>query len=178
MTDRLGQQARRLHTGQRGAANIGAMLLLVAVLAGGSMFGYAATHQGSLAALKLQATADAAIKGTGRVAILSGPLYVQDSNGDGAIGPGDQVTVAAMAAPGATDVDLGTASVHFVTATARYEVTGAFLGDGATRDLIFSPPAQLLPGEAFSVELTPEGGPTSTFAATMPPSIDPLMTLY
>jgi archaellin len=164
------------------------MFILIAVLAGGTMFGYTATHQGSLAALQLEAVANDAIDSTSHVLMVSSPVYAQDVNADGAIDDADTVAVDVRVAPGASDVALASTSVFLTTSAGRFAVgptissiTGngdSLLESGEVVELTFAPPAQLQAGEELSIEMTPSDGPTVMVTATMPPVIDGLMTLY
>jgi hypothetical protein len=180
--------AAKIHAGQAGVGGIGTVFLLMALVAAGATFGYAATRQDALAALRFSAAADDALDRTGHVLVVSGPMHAQDVNGDGLIDSSDALTVDVIVAPGSTDVDLAATAVFFVTGEGRYPVAPTIdrvHGDGDSQlepgelvELRVAPPAALAAGESFTVELTPADGPPIAASGTLPPVIDPLMTLY
>lgn len=172
----------RIHSAQEGIASIGAIFILMAVAAAGAMFGYAATHENALAALRLEAAAQDALDRTSHIVMVTGPVYVQDANGDGVIDQADSISFDVAVAPGAIDADLSTMSATLVTDSGRTTVAASYDGDpllerGETVTLTIAPPALLAPGQAFSVELSPADGPTTAVTATMPAAISGLMTL-
>ena len=160
---------------EHGFATIGSLFMLLAVVAGGSMFGYAATHQGTIATSQLDAVAVDAVERADDVVITTGPVYVQDVNGDGAIDAADSVTMGVSAAPGTPAVDLEKTSAILTTPDGRYPIA---LNPTPAGEMTFAPPTTLAPNEQFTIELTLNGGPKTSVTNTIPSVIDGVMTLY
>ena len=171
-----------------GIVGLGTVFLLMAVVAGGATFGYAASHQNELAALRFEAVAQSALDNTGRALVSQGPVYVQDANGDGAIDSNDAISLEVTVAPGSPSIDASAIAVSLTTDAARYAITptmtwttGASDGQiksGDTVELTFSPSAPVMPSERFAIVLMPTGGATTTVDVMMPGAIDGLMPLY
>ena len=64
--------AAKIHGREVGVVGIGTVFLLMALVAGGATFGYAASHQNALAALRFNAVAEQALDNTGRAVIAPG----------------------------------------------------------------------------------------------------------
>jgi archaellin len=179
--------AAKIHGREAGVAGIGTVFVLMALVAGGATFGYAASHQNALAALRFNAVAEQALDNAGRAVMPQGAVYVQDTTGDGVIDGGDAISLDIAVAPGGTPVGLATLAAFITTSDSRLAVHPAFatitgdddgvLQNGEIVEMTFAPPAQMGPSERFTIELIPAGGATSDISVTMPAAIDGLMTL-